>query len=684
MKHKRNLLHLLSFLTIIIIGGIYFPPHTAFAASAVQVAAVEYYDDDIVVFNNGNTKIYYALDTDAAKEDWEVIPADSGTFTTIDTSWINDTTENVLMIKGDKVSTKTRAVLKQKPSKLNITINYTKIENLASTDTIGSLLNIMSTEGNGDNPINYSDLEWRKGDNGKWRDTASLTRSLIEKYLVRGTYLYFRIRAVDDCVSVTSGGTAIDLNSNRVNGIDGGIGAYEGLSGVTFGSNYPDGMDGRRFSDPFKLKVTKKADSLAYNTDGEKFTVKIKYGKEYRVTANYSDKKQGVSDWIQITDKSTTEKNLEDILKEVSPLQYDADANAIDFNGTTTAFPDMNIQVRDFATAKSSPSQISEIAIDKQRQLTKDIQVGKVDSSVTQTDNDIYVYYFGNKYILLTIPNATSDNPYEYCVVKDGYSFDLKKVTWYAVTKGTSVKLLLSRAPQNATIYVRQKTIKSDPVTLASTYVKLKLNYPSIPVVTPQTITHIKAYSDAPEIKVQLNESGKVPFETVVKSVKLGSKEIGFKTSIDPSTTDPNISIMTITLSKDDLNALAVCSSRALTITFENGIVDKTSVKLTVQTSMESGQLTLSGDTGTASGTAKVSVVSSLSSGNTWVYVTGSSKVAGTKVNDILASDQGKAFTSGMNITVKDGDIVTVYEIDAKRHIMKVGNLTITQTMIMK
>ena len=30
----------------------------------------------------------------------------------------------------------------------------------------------MSSAGTGDDPINYYDLEWKKGENGSWKDTS--------------------------------------------------------------------------------------------------------------------------------------------------------------------------------------------------------------------------------------------------------------------------------------------------------------------------------------------------------------------------------------------------------------------------------------------------------------------------------------------------------------------------------
>lgn len=699
MRHRSVGLQICVLLALVMLGGLFIPQQVVYAATAVQVASVEYYDEDVVVFNNDNTMIYYALDNDAAKGNWSVVAADSGKFTTIDTSWIGSGSEAGLVIKGDKVSTPTRVVIQKKTTQFSVSINYSNIDSLADTDTIATLLNIMSTAGNAAEPITYADLEWRKGDNGNWRNADTLTKAILEKYLVKGANLYFRIRAVDDCVSIYYNGDTsnpIDVNDDRIAGIVGGLCAYENKTGYTFGSQslhgtgYPTGIYGRRFSAPVKLKVAQKAASMVYNVDGSKMNAKLKYGKEYKVTANYSDNTQGLSSWSQITSRSVTEVSLVDMVNSLSPRQK-VNGNNVIFDGVTVALPAMSIQVRDYATEKSVSSAISTILLDGQRTLTKAVQDGVPDASVTQTTDDIYVYYFGNKYIMLTIPMASTSLPYEYCILKNGETFDLQHASWYSVTKSSAVKIMASKAPQDCTLYVRQKEIKSKTATttsaaisykLASTCVTKKIEYASVPVVTPGTITFVKGYSDAPVIKVQLNESGKTAFETTLKSVKLGTKEIGFTTSVAASADDASISIMTITLKKDELSALSLCTNRSLTITFGNGTVDKNSVKLTVQSSTASGSLTLTAVAGGTAGKTKVTTANSIGSGNSWIYEISTAAVTGLKMQDTLAADKTNTFTSGMDITITAGQYLTVYEIDSNRHIMKYKSMQITAGMI--
>jgi hypothetical protein len=700
MKQKRIIFRIIVILALFVIGGMNFPEHRASAANtAVAVAAVEYYDENVIVFNNGNSKIYFATDADAASGKWEFMNADSGVFTEIDVSWLLDSTENVIVIKGNVDDTKSRVVLKKKPTKLSITINYSGLSELDSQAkkyptipvTIAPLLNIMSTEGNSSDPITYDDLEWKKGDNGRWENTNTLTIGLLEKFMVKGASLYFRIRAVDDCVDVFDSTGIVKItpepNDRRAAGIIGGI---QKMAGVKYGTIYPDGTKGRRFSEEVRLKISKQIDSMVYGVDGEKFTAAIKYGKEYRVTATYADGTIGTSSkWVQVTDRAVKNISLATMANGVSPA-YSVSGSAISFNGTTDAFPSMYIEVRDYATTRAAASKITEISLNAQRTLTKSIQSGQPSALVTQTTDDIYLYYFGNKYALLTIPMASATLPYEYCVVKKGDVFDVTRATWSSVTKGTAVKVLASKAVEGATIYVRQKEIKSKaatnttaaiPYQLASTYQKVTIGYPSIPIITTASLTYVKGYPTPITITVQLNESNTTGFEDTLKSIKLGTKEIGFDPPVI-SVTGSSINIMTITLKSADLEALAVTSNRYLTITFANGTVDKSSVKLSIKTSAVSGTLTLSAIPGSAIGNSKVSLVSSVGPGNSWVYVVDAAAPPSYHMEDTLATGKGYAFTSGMDITVADKQYIIVYEIDATRHIIKCGSKQIITSMI--
>ena len=96
---KRTIKILMVF-AIILYGIHILPGQRAFAAGPVHICAVSYTDESILVLNNGNTKIYYATDKDAAKGRWEVIKASSDEITPIDVSFLSSSTENVIMVRG--------------------------------------------------------------------------------------------------------------------------------------------------------------------------------------------------------------------------------------------------------------------------------------------------------------------------------------------------------------------------------------------------------------------------------------------------------------------------------------------------------------------------------------------------------------------------------------------------------
>lgn len=684
MKQKRDGIRIIMLLALAMIGIGCLSNQPAYAAVAtpVKVAAVEYYDDNIIVFNNDNTRIYYATELDAAKEDWEIIPVDDGIFTMIDISWVSTSSDTSLIVRGDIDKTETRVVIKEKPDKLAITINYTNVDNLDPDLDISSLVNIMSSEGTGQKPITFEDLEWKKGETGQWTSTKSLTVAMLEKFLIKGTYLYFRIRALDDTVGVTVDSVSVDLNDNRVNGIAGGIREYENVAKVAFDSVYPDGTDGRRFSNEVKVKVAKKSSSINYAIDGSKFNASIKAGKEYRVTVINDDKTTVTSAWISVTSRDPKKIPLKDMLKNVG-------GGAIAYDGVSIAFPEMLIEVRDYATTKTASSKISEIPLVAQYTLSEGtlpseaIQEGKPDLTVPQDIDDIYVYYYGNKYTLLTIPMASTDLPYEYCIVKSG-AIDLAQASWTPVTKGTGVKILISRAVDGGTLYVRQKEIKTKGM-IASTCVSKKLNYPSVPVVTKDNLTFVKGgYTTSLDITIQLNVSGKVAFEDTIKSIKLGSKEIGFDSPV--TSTVGGVSTMTVTLKGSDMELLTNCTNKALVITFENGTVDKTSIKLTLKNPTPAGALTLTPIKGSLAGKTKLSVASSLGTGYSWVYTIDTAALEKVNVEDTVLTKTGKAttaFNSGDEISVSVGDYITIYEINEDGNIIKYKSIQITEGMIL-
>ncbi len=227
MRYCKNVLKIIFPLVMMLL--LFFLPanDTAYGASSVTIDTVDYKEENIIVNNKGNSRIYFATENEAARNSWEVIPADDNEddTTSIDFSWVSPTSDQVIVIKGED-NVQRRVTLKARAKRLEVSISYDKISSLKKSDNIAKLLNIMSSAGTGDDPINYYDLEWKKGENGSWKDTSTLTVAQLEKLQVKGADLYFRIKAEND---------------------------------VTQGTNYPDGTKGRRVSKEVRLKIAKKA-----------------------------------------------------------------------------------------------------------------------------------------------------------------------------------------------------------------------------------------------------------------------------------------------------------------------------------------------------------------------------------------------------------------------------------------
>ncbi len=648
-------------LCVLVFGMIMnYPNPTTAAATAIKIQSVDYYNENIIVINGTNQKIYYADEAGAAKNDWDVIPVDNGTTTSIDISYMLAAVDNTVLIKGDVDTGIARITVKHKPTKLNITINYSYMDQLNSTDTIATLVNIMSTEGDGKNPINFSNLEWKKNATGAWTNSQYLTVDKMEKFLVRGTYLYFRIKAVND---------------------------------VTSGTYYPNGAKGRRFSDEVKLRIEKKAPAVVSGIDGSKMKADIKVGKEYRVTATYADGTVATSSgWMKVMSKTDAPVSLVTIANDVSP-RYSVNGKVVDFDGEKVGFPQLKLEVRSYATSKSAPSKITETLLNPQRVISTTIKSGAPSATaLANGTEDVYVNYNGVQNIEIYAPAASVDMPYEYCVFKKGDKFSFDKALWTTITKGTAIKVLSSKAIDGGTLYVRKKEIKYKPSTpstdaiayaLASTYASTTLNYPSAPSVTKTNLVYTKGYSTPLKIMVKLNESGKEAFETSLKGIKLGTKDIRFTTAVGAQIDDPTVSIMTITLNEDDIKSIGNCSNRPLTITFSKGSVDKTSVLLTITTPTPAATLNATVAKGTAAGTTKITLTGTAGAGNIWVYEIGTTAVSGKNTADILPTTVNKNFTSGSNITVTAGQYITIYEINASRNIIKYKSIQIGAGQIM-
>lgn len=642
MKFSKGYRLLLTLMCLFVVGVLFAQWNRATASlSPITINTVDYENENIIINNNGNARIFYATETEASKGMWDVIDADPGITTTIDFSFLSPSMENVIVVKGEENQAQSRVTLVERTKKLEISINYSNISQLDKSDTIAPLLNIMTSAGTASNPINFQDLEWKKGEQGKWKDIEELTKAQIEKLQIRGAMISLRIKAVND---------------------------------VSNADYVAKGLKGRRASSEYKLKIAKKATAMVVGIDGSRFKADIKFGKEYRVTINNLR-----SQWTKVTDRSTTKIPLRTV------FNMGSDAKLLNI-----AFPAAIIEIRDYATAKTPASKITKITLDAQRTIKGSIIEGYAPEDATIEDNNVYLAYNGISNMVLTIPSATAREPYEYTVVRPGDTFDFDRVIWTSITKNTPVKILSSRAVDGGIIYIRKSEIKSKAATnttpavayaLASTYVSQSINYPSIPAITSTTYTFTKGYTGDITFDVKLNKIGKKPYETAIKSIKLGTKELDFTTTVTPNiaggVNEDTVYTMTVNLRKEMLGVLANCYSKAITITYVNGTVDKTSVKLTIQNPTLATALMATLKPGNAAGTTTVNISSIIGSKNKIVYTIDDAEIKNKITEDTVAG--GIDYKIGDDITIAVSKYLTVYEVNATTNkIVKYKSILVT------
>lgn len=650
-SNKRGL-QLVAVLCFAMVMLFALPKQTAFAASQVSIARIDYSEENIIVNNEGNSKIYFASEAEADKGVWEEIAVTNPNGTTeIDFSYLSPTKANILVFAGESDANKknpVRVIINERAKKLLVTINYEKVDDLPANSDIAELVNIQATIGNGNSPIRFTDLEWKKGEGGTWYKCTGNTDSAkdlkvekLQRYMIKGTTLYFRIGAID-----VPSDTGID----------------------TYGRN-----NGRRYSDDIKVIVTKRpmAPRVVKGIDGTKFTATLKYGQEYRVTS-----KNGIAlanpVWVRIMDKKVKSMELTEVVGSG--------------DGYTSKFPSVVIEYRDYATSKKAASKISTITMPEQRVPNGVIINGDVPNLIDPAKEDVYVSYSSNKYLVITIPSASTSKPFEYAIMKKGDT-DYSNAKWSAVTKNTPVKIAATKAKDDYELIVRLKEIKNKEI--ASTLLKLQgsstdvtysISYPSVPSIEPTLLEYMKGenYSPEPYFVVKLNGPGKVPSETDIESVKLGTKEIVIK-SVDFAT-DATGSYMRVTLKRDSLNTMAICTNKILIITFKNKTQNKESVRITITTPKAAASLEATPSPGSAVGTTAIAL-NPPASGNIYVVEVGA-KVTGKTTSDKVGGAV-PAYTSGSDINVTAGQYVTIYEINATtRNIVAFKSIEISGTHI--
>lgn len=188
------------------------------------------------------------------------------------------------------------------------------------------------------------------------------------------------------------------------------------------------GSPGERPSKISTVKVTKRASAPGVTFNYGTMTFSVKNTMEYKLSEN--------SEWAAITD---TTLSLKDVMPQVL---YDNGGKDMGEDET------VGIDFRLKATTKKVASQTKTLKISRQED--------------TPTDNILYAAT-GSKQLELQViasgsaMEASSGNPYEYTVVKEGEELDIYTAKWTAMTSKTT-QISDTTAPAGSSIYVRKKS----------------------------------------------------------------------------------------------------------------------------------------------------------------------------------------------------------------------------------
>lgn len=194
------------------------------------------------------------------------------------------------------------------------------------------------------------------------------------------------------------------------------------------------------------------------------------------------------------------------------------------------------------------------------------------------------------------------------------------------------------------------------------------------------------------EFNIKLNAAGRDAYETELRSIKLGTRDIVYSVKYTPEINESspfdktNAYIMTVTLDQTSLKNTPNCTNKALTITFMNGTVDKTSIILTVKNPTKALALTASASAG-AVGKTKVTVSTSLGKNNAYCYlITSDSMADKVFVEDMISNyPAAQPFSSGDEITVAENTYLTIIEYNTVTgHFVKYKTIPVTSQIIGK
>lgn len=190
---------------------------------------------------------------------------------------------------------------------------------------------------------------------------------------------------------------------------------------------------GKRASNQSKLTIPKKPNGPFVKVDGQKLSITVASTMQYKLST--------VDTWTDIPAGTTSLK-----ISEVAPDLMAADI--VDGSSTTASSSpanDVTVDIRKKATTSSMSSKTSSVKVPKQ------------DAAPTAPD----INYIGSAAFELNVSDATTNNAYEYTIVKPNNidNFDITKASWTKITDKKAINISKTKAPEGSKLYVRKCTI---------------------------------------------------------------------------------------------------------------------------------------------------------------------------------------------------------------------------------
>lgn len=201
---------------------------------------------------------------------------------------------------------------------------------------------------------------------------------------------------------------------------------------------------GMRPSKEVTISIIARGTAPTVKVDSSKLTLNTTTALEYYDTS--------ASDWMECTKSMTME--------EIAP-------KALYMNGGNS----ITLKIRKMATTSAPYSKSLTLTIPGQAAAPT---IGGSSSDVT--------YYYMNSKLMLQFNKASTNNLYEYAVVKSSETYEVTTAKWKTVKASTLMTIASSTAPSGCTIYVRKKgtdaiETKNVDLVLASEVSSFAVNY---------------------------------------------------------------------------------------------------------------------------------------------------------------------------------------------------------------